>query len=271
MIRTITPTSPMLKKYIECFYIYEGKPNSIFKYVAFPHLNTGISFMKGVSVQRQNWTLQISENTTDSIHIEILGKYTTPVLLEYIGHIREISVIFKPLGLNRFFEDNYLSLAPHFSQELENDVWRKFGESLFSSEDDISKIESFLLSQFWDNQEVSNIENSLTLLENCNEQIWISDIAIKVGLNLKTFQRHFQKHMGCSPVEYRRICRFRSSLTNKLNNTLLKNLTEITYEEGYYDQSYLIKEFRKITNHNPKDFFKSASKVDGDKIIWEIK
>jgi AraC-like DNA-binding protein len=175
------------------------------------------------------------------------------------------------LGINRFFEDNYLSLAPHFSQELENDVWRKFGETLFSGDDVISKIESFLLSQIWENHELSSIENSLTLLENSNDQNSISEIANQVGLNLKTFQRHFQKHMGCSPVEYRRICRFRSSLTNKLNNTQLKNLTEITYEEGYYDQSYLIKEFRKITNHNPKDFFKSASKVDGDKIIWEIK
>jgi AraC-like DNA-binding protein len=150
-------------------------------------------------------------------------------------------------------------------------VWRKFGESLFSSEDEISKIESFLLSQLWDNPALSSIENSLTLLENNNEQISISDIANKVGVNLKTFQRHFQKHLGCSPVEYRRICRFRSSLTNKLNNAQLKNLTEITYEEGYYDQSYFIKEFRKITNHNPKEFFKSTSKVDGDKIIWEIK
>jgi AraC-like DNA-binding protein len=271
VIKTIAPSSPILKKYIECFYIYEGKPNSTFKYVAFPHFNTGLSFFKGASVHRQNWSLQISENTDVGVHIEILGKYTTPVLLEYKGQLREISMVFKPAGLNRFFKDIYLSLAPNFSQELKNDVWCQFGESLFSSDDEISKIESFLLSQFCDNQEVSNIENSLILLENNNEQISISDIAIKVGLNLKTFQRHFQKHMGCSPVEYRRIYRFRSSLTNKLNNTQLKNLTEITYEEGYYDQSYLIKEFRKITNHNPKDFFKSASKVDGDKIIWEIK
>jgi AraC-like DNA-binding protein len=271
VIKTIAPSSPILKKYIECFYIYEGKPNSTFKYVAFPHFNTGLSFFKGASVHRQNWSLQISENTDVRVHIEILGKYTTPVLLEYKGQLREISIVFKPAGLNRFFKDNYLSLATNFSQELKNDVWGQFGESLFSSDDEICKIESFLLSQFCDNQEVSNIENSLTLLENCNEQISISDIAIKVGLNLKTFQRHFQKHMGCSPVEYRRIYRFRSSLANKLNNTQLKNLTEITYEEGYYDQSYLIKEFRKITNHNPKDFFKSASKVDGDKIIWEIK
>ena len=271
MIKTIAPNSPILSKYIECFYIYEGKSNSVFSYVAFPHFNTGLSFFKGASVHRQNWSIQISGNSDLDVHIEILGKYTRPVLLEYKGQLREISIVFKPLGLNRFFLDNYNSIAPDFSQELKNEIWRQFGESLFSGNDDISKIESFLLSQFYDNQEVSSIENALTLLENSNEQISISDIAIKVGLNLKTFQRHFQKHMGCSPVEYRRICRFRSSLTNKLNNSQLKNLTEITYEEGYYDQSYLIKEFRKITNHNPKDFFKSTSKVDGDKIIWEIK
>jgi AraC-like DNA-binding protein len=270
VIKTIAPSSPILKKYIECFYIYEGKPNSTFKYVAFPHFNTGLSFFKGASVHRQNWNLQLTEKTNVGVQIEILGKYTTPVLIEYKGKLNEISIVFKPAGLNRFFKDNYLSLAPKFSQELKNDVWGQFGESLFSSDDEISKIESFLLSQFCDNQEVSTIENSLILLENNNEQISISDIANKVGLNLKTFQRHFQKHLGCNPVEYRRICRFRSSLTNKLNSAQLKNLTEITYEEGYYDQSYFIKEFRKITNHNPKDFFKSTSKVDGDKIIWEI-
>ena len=271
MIKTIAPSSPILKKYVECFYIYEGKPISIFRYLAFPHFNKGLSFFMGAKVQRQNWSLQISENTNIGVNIEVLGKYTTPVFLEYKGVMREISFVFKPLGLNRFIKDNYLSIAPNFSQELTNDVWSQFGESLFSGNDDIGKTESFLLSQFWDNQELSSIENSLTFLENSNEQISISDIANKVGLNLKTFQRHFQKHIGCSPVEYRRICRFRSSLTNKLNNKQLKNLTEITYEEGYYDQSYLIKEFRKITNHNPKDFFKSTSKVDGDKIIWEIK
>lgn len=271
MIKTIVPSSPILKKYIECFYMYEGKPNSIFRYVAFPHFNTGLTFFKGASVHRQNWSLHISGNTDVGVKIELLGKYTTPVFLEYKGQLREISIIFKPAGLNRFFKDNYLSLAPKFSQELINDVWSQFGESLFSGNDDISKIESFLLSQFCDNQDLSSIENSLTLLENGNEKISIPDIASKVGLNLKTFQRHFQKHMGCSPVEYRRICRFRSSLRNKLNSSQWKNLTELTYDEGFYDQSYFIKEFRKITNHNPKDFFKSASKVDGDKIIWEIK
>lgn len=271
MIKTITPNSSILKKHIDCFYIYEGKASSKYTYVAFPHYNTGLSFFKSANIKRHQLNIAISESTTNCLHIEILGKYTSPVLLEYNGLFREISIVFKPMGINRFISDNYQSIAPNFSQEFTNIVWRDLGEDLFSAEDNISKLESFLISQFSENQELITIEESLKLLEKGNEQTTISAIATKVGLTLKTFQRHFNKHMGCSPIEYRRICRFRNSLTSKLNDSELKNLTNITYEEGYYDQSYFIKEFRKLTNHNPKDFFKSTSKVDGDKIVWELK
>lgn len=271
MIDTIIPNSPILKKHIECFYIYDGKSSSKYTYVAFPHYNTGLSFFKGATIKRSQRSLEISDSTSVGLHIEILGKYTSPVLLEYNGLVREISIVFKPMGINRFILDNYQSIASNFSQEFTNSVWRHFGEELFSGENDLSKLESFLISQFSEKQELIAIEESLKLLEKGNEQITIDTIATNVGLTLKTFQRHFNKHMGCSPIEYRRICRFRNSLTSKLNSSELKNLTDITYEEGYYDQSYFIKEFRKLTNHNPKDFFKSTSKVDGDKIVWELK
>jgi AraC-like DNA-binding protein len=271
VIKTITPNSPILKKYIECFYIYEGKSSSKYTYVAFPHYNTGLSFFKNTTIKRHQRSLEISESTINGLHIEILGKYTSPVLIQLDGLITEISIIFKPLGINRFIKDNYQSIAPNFTQEFTNSVWRHFGEDLFSGGDDLNKLESFLLSQFSENQDLIAIEESLKLLEKGNDQTTIDTIASKVGLNLKTFQRHFNKHMGCSPIEYRRICRFRNSLNSKLNSFELKNLTDITYEEGYYDQSYFIKEFRKLTNHNPKDFFKATSKVDGDKIVWELK
>lgn len=146
MIKTIAPSSPLLNKYIECFYIYEGTASSNFNYVAFPHYNTGLSFFKGALVKRLKQQLEISESSNNNVYIELLGKYTSPVLLAYTGKVREISIVFKPLGFNRFFKDNYFSLAPKFSQELTNDVWRKFGEDLFSSKDDLSKIKTFLLS-----------------------------------------------------------------------------------------------------------------------------
>ena len=148
MIKTTIPTSPILKKYIDCFYIYEGTPNSTFNYIAFPHFNTGVSIFTGVSVQRKQWSLEFSEKPDKGVHVEILGKYTSPLLIEYRGKVREISIIFKPLGLNRFINDNYQSLAPEFSQELNNDQWRQFGKTFFLEDINLSKLESFLLSQF---------------------------------------------------------------------------------------------------------------------------
>lgn len=271
VIKTITPSSPILKKYIECFYFYSGESTSKFSYIAFPHYNTGLSFFKGASIQRQQWNVEIAESRNTDVKIEILGKYTSPVLIEYSGKLQEISIVFKPLGLNQFFQESYQSIAPQFSQELVNDVWNKFGESLFLGEDDVFHLESFLLSQYIENQALSPLQESLPILEEVNDETSIAEIAIKLGYNLKTFQRHFKKHMGCSPIEYRRICRFRNSIASRLNSAQLKTLTDITYEAGYFDQSYFIKEFRKLTNHNPKDFFKVAGKVDGDKLVWEIK
>ena len=105
MIKTIAPTSPMLKKYIDCFYIYEGKSNSVFNYVAFPHFNTGLSFFKGASVHRQNWNLQISENTNDfktnlteyfDINLSMFQSlnYNLDIIMEFIIKIEENQGIF---------------------------------------------------------------------------------------------------------------------------------------------------------------------------------
>ena len=271
MIKTVAPSYPFLNKYIDCFYVYNGAPESKYSYAAFPHFNTGLSFIKGAAIQRWQSRVEISENINTGVQIEILGKYTSPVLIEYHGKVREISIVFKPLGLNRFIRDNYQSIAPEFSQEFTNQIWRHFAENLFSGADDIPKLESFLLSQFSENQDLNTIEESLKILHNSNDQTSVSELANKLGYNLKTFHRLFKKHMACTPIVYRRICRFRNSLNNRMNSTNSKNLTEITYDGGYFDQSYLIKEFRKLTNHNPKDFFKLVKKEDGDKIIWEIK
>ncbi len=271
MLKTIIPSSPILKKHIECFYIYTSESTSTFRYLAFPHYNKGLSFFKGATIHRKYPRVEISENKQEEVKIEILGKYTCPLLIEYKGKLQEISIIFKPLGLNYFFRENYQSMAPLFSQELVNEIWRRFGENLRFEEDELHILESFLIFQFVENPELIPLEKSLSILSNLNDETSITEIALKLGYNLKTFQRHFKKHLGSSPVEYRRIYRFRNSIASKLDDYQLKTLTDITYEGGYYDQSYFIKEFRKLTNHNPKDFFKVTNKVDGDKLVWEIK
>jgi AraC-like DNA-binding protein len=270
VLKTISPSSEILKKYIDCFYFYKGETNSHFKYLAFPHYNSGLSFFRGATIERHHYQVIIKSADTHDLKIELLGKYTCPVMIDYRGELNELSIIFKPLGINRFFRNDFLAMAPKFSQELRNDNWLQFGQELKLDETDLDKLEAFLISQYSHQQDFKPLEASLKLLSDANSELSLTQIALESGYQLKTFQRHFIKHMGCTPIEYKRICRFRHSIASKLTKDEFKSLTSITYENGYYDQSYFIKEFKRLTHHNPKEFFKVANKVDGDKLIWEI-
>lgn len=271
LIQTIVPVSPLLRQHIVCFYLFTGEPGSHFRYLAFPHAHTGLSFFLGAAISRKDWSVEIAEGPEASVHIEVLGKYTRPLFIAYSGKVQEISIVFRPMGMNRFLRSSYQSIAPEYSQALLLESWSRFGETLFSGEGDIERLESFLLSQFSDNTELQRFDAAVRLLETAGEEMPVAAIAAQSGYQLKTFQRHFKKHMGCSPVEYRRICRFRNALSGKLSQEQLKTFTDLTYEGGYSDQSHFIREFRKLTTHNPKDFFRVAKKVDGAGIVWEIR
>lgn len=270
MIKTHVPESPFLQKYIECFYVFNCESPFQFRYLAFPHYNCGLSFFRGVEIQRKDFQINLVESSDLKVQIELLGKYINPLMIEYRGKIQEISIVFKPLGINRFIRKNYQSIAPNFAQEYNNIEWQLFGDKLFTSENKIKTLEDFLLSEFNETNELRDLEASLTLIGNLELNYSIAEIAEKLDYNLKTFQRHFTKHIGCSPIDYRRIIRFRNSIDAKLNAKELKSLTDITFENNYFDQSHFIKEFKRLTNHNPKKFFKSISQLDGEKIIWEL-
>jgi len=55
-----------------------------------------------------------------------------------------------------------------------------------------------------------------------------------------------------------------------MNAKKLKTLTDINFETNYFYQSHCIKEFKRLTSHNTKNFFKSVSQLEGEKIVWEI-
>jgi AraC-like DNA-binding protein len=216
--------------------------------------------------------VKISERKgdNDAVCIEVLGKYTQPVFVNYRGIVEEISIVFKPLGINRFITADHVNIAPDYSQPFSDDVWLQAARGFFSSDDKIEALEQFLLSVFREKDEFQSIQRSLDIFEDRMDDSSLVEVAEKLNMNLKTFQRNFKKALACSPSDYRRIARFRNSLNSKFHAKEIKSLTDITYENNYSDQSYFIREFRKLTNQNPKFFFKEASLIDGDKIVWEI-
>ncbi len=267
MLFSVIPQSDLLKPYIEVFYFFKDTSNTTFSYLAFPHVNTGISIFKGAKISRKDYTIKIESSQTADYHVEILGKYTQPVYVSYNGIIEEISIIFKPLGISRFLSTPYFDNAPEFSQALSDIEWIDFTKTFFENKNTLAELEAFLIRQLHHNPEFELIEKALPLMTNSDAKL--TDICEQLSIP-KTFQRLFSKHMGCSPITYKRILKFRKSINEHLYSNKLSTLTDISHNNFYYDQAYFIKEFKKMTGKSPKLFFKKSQLVDNNKIIWEI-
>lgn len=275
MIKSIAPSSKVLSKYIECYYFFDNNAKNLLNYIAFPHTNTCISFIKGVEIQRYYLMLNIQskENSGDKVCVEITGKYTQPFFVNYKGNFDEISIVFKPLGVNHFLEKDLIEHAPKFSQPLNLENWQLIAKKIFELEDFCQRIElleNFLSSNLIQ-KDVALIEKSIVFLEDLERNYAIQDISKQCGVSVKTLERAFNKLLTCSPATYKRIFKFRYSISRQETRSELMKLIDIAYESNYYDQSYFIREYKKLTGLSPKSFFQRISKSDGNKIIWQLR
>lgn len=66
----------------------------------------------------------------------------------------------------------------------------------------------------------------------------------------RTFQRLFEKNVGVSPNQFRRITQFNNAF-QQLNKRRFQNLSDLAFENGYADQSHYIKAFKEFTLTTP--------------------
>jgi AraC-like DNA-binding protein len=87
--------------------------------------------------------------------------------------------------------------------------------------------------------------------------VTIDSLAQMACLSRKQFERVFQDSVGTSPKRFLRTIRFQHAVDEKSRNQEL-NFTELTYKCGYYDQSHMTTDFRKLTGMTPKEYFSNC-------------
>jgi AraC-like DNA-binding protein len=85
----------------------------------------------------------------------------------------------------------------------------------------------------------------------------IESLAAEHNISKRQFERRFKDLAGLSPKLYSRVIRFQAATQFKLNGT--RDLTEIAYACGYYDQSHFINDFREFSGYTPKEYFWNAA------------
>ncbi|MFK8005372.1 MAG: helix-turn-helix domain-containing protein [Saprospiraceae bacterium] len=88
--------------------------------------------------------------------------------------------------------------------------------------------------------------------------ISIKEVRSKLHVAERTFERHFLKEIGVTPKQFAKIIQFSSSL-NQITDDDYIRLTDVSFDNGFADQSHFIRTFKRFTGKTPKEFQKQIS------------
>lgn len=97
------------------------------------------------------------------------------------------------------------------------------------------------------------ISAASNMLIACKGNYSIKKLASDCNMTLQTLETNFTDQVGVVPKEFCRLLRFNHVVNMKLYNSDL-SWTHIAHSCGFFDQTHLIKDFKKLTSLSPKNF-----------------
>jgi AraC-like DNA-binding protein len=274
-IKTYYPRSALLRKHIQYYYFMQTNSES-FKssYFVFPNSNISLNFHKNVSFSPADNKVDVSGSSQKNTLTILMGMREIPVLVNLKGKLDKLTVVFHPIGLNHFLNEPYLGVAAMHAQLFNswdaNPAYQDFILQFYRTGDHdqrMTLLENFLLSVYHPVKEYDQLQKSIGLLGDFNEEKTVAEISKLIGMPERTFCRSFHREVGVSPVRFKKIARFRHSLKNKLFSERFQRLTEIGHASNYYDQAYFINIYKQLTQKNPSAFFREINKLADDNLI----
>lgn len=239
-----------LQPYINYFVVSENTMEN--EYKVFPSTGLVIGFQyKG--------RLAVVNNDTESnlSSAGITGITDSYKIFRNSPNIGTILVYFTEIGFTQFVSyptnelfNLSLSLDDIFAK---NDV-TEVEEKLATATNDklrVKIVEQFLLLQFKDVETDRLILEAVKLIYQSNGTIRIKELNEKLCISPSPFEKRFRKVVGTIAKKFASIVRFNSVLGN-LNGT--RTLTEICYENNFFDQAHFIKDFKQFTGDTPDNF-----------------
>lgn len=221
---------------------------------------------QALSFNLSGWSENIVSETTDlcmdkACYIigQPLSKRTS---LSHSEGINILGVKFTSLGL-------YLLTGidmKHISDKIidATNIWNSeislLHEEMLHKKTNLEKIavlECFLINkrkQHCKDERIALLKHSLHQME-YNNIFSVTHLRENNFISKKTFERYFLNYIGVSPKQYANICRF-NNVRNYLDGLAKEaDWNGISLDFGYYDQSHLIREFKRYAGKTPSEYF----------------
>ncbi len=107
---------------------------------------------------------------------------------------------------------------------------------------------------------VNNDSKIINAFCSCNKQFQIDEFCSRNGVNSRKLERLFSRYVGISPKKILKISRFQRTLNQIIKNDYDK-LSDLAFDNGYYDQMHFIRDFKIFTSISPKKFIQSKTSL----------
>jgi AraC-like DNA-binding protein len=260
LFKTYVPNK-WLQPYIQTIFILETKvgiPKNEFSLIA-PN-----GSMKLVIPYRNSMRSTIGQIFREHKEAScfIIGLSTNSANIECDADYGNLCVEFKPFGAYRFFDFTLQEISNQIynTYEVFNEMGRVLQErvtEIVNLDEKVLFVEKFLYKQLVTLQKSDPITDyAINQINLSNGLISINELSEEMGYSRRYLLNKFTENVGLSPKEFACIVRF-SSVFKGIN--LHDN--EEKHFELYYDQSHLIKEFKKYTGLTPGEYLSQSNKL----------
>lgn len=97
-------------------------------------------------------------------------------------------------------------------------------------------------------------------LKRNNNALMILDYCRQNRVSIRKLERMYSKYIGLSPSSYSILNRFHQSL-NQLLYTDFSKLSDLAYDNGYFDQMHFIKDFKRFAGNSPRIFINQEDSI----------
>lgn len=271
-VKSFKPRNRLLQNYIECFYTLTRKPEEKDDlYITFPNLFSILCLNRHSRIKMIERVRTVRHCPDNELESNMVCYFANSEHIRYQGEADEICIYFKPLAINAFLERKlrYYVKTP-FAEFNPFEDYRLRMKEIFALERGETRIRA--LEDYWVSKHVGFRHPFLPrivdeMLENdCSFSL--SEIARRIGISRTTLVKYFDQYLCTTPSHFKKIARFRNAMEHHRHKFSQENLTDISADADYFDQSHMIKDFKSLTEYSPKPFFSKISQLEDGRINW---
>jgi len=247
---------PLLKKYIKFFWEIQSDHMEL-NHKVIPVRNIDLKF--NLSDTPHYLWQDGKEHRLEKVYFSGLQDHFRNAQVRLNGKVHVLGICFLPEGFYPFlkvpvseFKNQLLGLdEAGFKQTNE------ISERLLEAPDiaaRLSLLENELVSILQNNKQTDDNFRELFYALNQNEYPFqLAEFCNRNNISIRQLERMYNKYVGVSAMAYSTLHRFQNSLNQLLHHDYSK-LSDIAYNNGYFDQMHFIKEFKRFTGNTPKNF-----------------